>query len=614
MRLFRLSLLVSIILGSMPSFAGDPQWVEIRSPNFSVITDAGDKRGRDVALHFEQMRAVFGSLMTKAHVNLPVPLQIVAFRNSKEMRQMSPLFNGKPTEDAGLFQGGDDRSFIMLDMSVENPWTVVFHEYAHQLMNGNLSAHTDPWFEEGFAEYFASIEVDSKEARVGKIPEQTYRILQQMGMMPVGDLIRVRQNTKTYNESGDHRNVFYAESSLLVHYIYDNQLVVKLADYFDAVVNQKQPAAQAWQIAFGMPPAQFDKVLRNYLTSGRYKYYPIATPPGIVAAQFVETPITSADAHVVLADIDAHSPDYQARALGEFEAVLKNDPNNAAALRGMGFVYLRAHDSEHAGEFFRRAAARDTKDPRVHYYNALMMNQEGGVSGAKAEEIKKELELAIALDPQLADAYSLLAYAQATSGDPAKGLVTMKKAVELSPRNETYQLNLANIYMANRKMNEAIAVLRNLLGSSNAQVAAGAHATLAQAEDFKERSKSFHPQLEVRTGEAVATMSHSSDMPEGKTEHAIEVESAPAAIPSSPPAPVRFVKGKLTGVDCSVAPQALLSVVSGGRPLKLHIGDKSHVVLIGADQFSCDWKDKSVSLNYRERGPGEGDVVSLEVQ
>jgi hypothetical protein len=92
-------------------FAGEPQWVEVRSPNFSVVTDAGEKRGREVAMRFEQMRGVFGTLMTKANVNLPVPLQIVAFRNTKEMRQVAPLFNGKPTELAGLFQGGDDRSF-----------------------------------------------------------------------------------------------------------------------------------------------------------------------------------------------------------------------------------------------------------------------------------------------------------------------------------------------------------------------------------------------------------------------------------------------------------------------------------------------------------------------
>jgi hypothetical protein len=108
--------------------AGEPPWVEVRSPNFSVVTDAGEKRGREVAMRFEQMRSAFGTLMTKANVNLPVPLQIVAFRNTKEMRLVAPLFHGKPTELAGLFQGGADRSFIMLDMSVENPWAVVFHE------------------------------------------------------------------------------------------------------------------------------------------------------------------------------------------------------------------------------------------------------------------------------------------------------------------------------------------------------------------------------------------------------------------------------------------------------------------------------------------------------
>lgn len=610
MRFLKLCLALGcLVLWSRQSFAGEAQWVEVRSPNFSVITDAGDKRGRDVALHFEQMRSVFGTLMTKAHVNLSVPLQIVAFRSTKEMRQVAPVFNGKPTELAGLFQGGEDRSFIMLDMSVDNPWSVVFHEYAHRLMDGNLSVRTDPWFEEGFAEYFSSIEVDNKEARVGKIPEETYRILQETGMMRVADLFRVQQYSKTYNESGDHRNTFYAESSLLVHYLYDNQLMLKLAVYFDARLNQKKPVEQATQQAFGMTPEQFDKVLRNYLSSGRFKYYPIPTPSGIVAAQFNETPVSLADARAVLADVDAHSLDHHDRALGEFQDVLKMDPNNASALRGAGYAYLQRQDFEHAGEYFRHAAERDSKDPRVHYYNALLMNRAGGLgSGAKSEEMKKELETAIALDPKLADAYSLLAYAQAVSGEPEKGLTTMKKAVELAPRNETYQINLANIYMANRKVNEAIALLRGLAGSGNPEVASHAKAALAQAESFKEQSKSFRPQIEVRRSENVEAARDQAGIPEGKIEAAIEVEAPP------PSTPVRFIKGKLAAVDCSAAPQALLSVVAGGRSLKLHVGDSKHLVLIGADEFSCDWKNKRVSLNYRERQDGDGDVVSLEVQ
>src|SRR5438552_9996375 len=232
-RAFRRSpfLLVFTVFVVSTLFAGEPQWVEIQSPNFSVVTDAGEKRGREVAMRFEQMRAVFGALV-KANVNLPIPLQIVAFRNTKELRQIAPLWHGKPIQLAGLFQSGEDRSFIMLDMSVENPWTVVFHEYAHQLMNGVLIEAVDPWFEEGFAEYFSGIEVDSKEARVGKILDYEYQMLQQNSMMKIADLFKVQQNSSTYNETGDRRTVFYAESGMLVHYLYDNNLIPRLAQYF----------------------------------------------------------------------------------------------------------------------------------------------------------------------------------------------------------------------------------------------------------------------------------------------------------------------------------------------------------------------------------------------
>jgi tetratricopeptide (TPR) repeat protein len=618
-----------LMLWSRRSFAGEAQWVEIQSPNFSVLTDAGDKRGRDVALHFEQMRSVFGTLMTKAHVSLAVPLQIVAFRSSKEIRQMSPVFNGKPTEDAGMFQPGDDRCFIMLDMSVDDPWAVVFHEYAHQLMNANMSTHTDPWFEEGFAEYFASIEAGNKEVHVGKIPEDTYRILQHEGMMRVADLFRVQQNSKTYNESGSHRNSFYAESSLVVHYLYDNHLIPKLADYFAARIEDKKTVEEATRLAFGMTPEQFDKVLRDYLNSGHFKYYPISTPSGIVAAQFTETPVSLNDAHAVLADIDVHSLDHHDRALSEFEEVLKVDPNNAAALRGMGFAYLQRQDYEHAGEYFRRAAERDTKDPRVHYYNALLMNREGpgAGGGAKTEELKKELEIAIALDPKFADAYSLLGWAEAASGDREKGLATMKKAVELSPRNESYQINLANLYLANRKVDEAIVLFQRLASSGDPTIAASARAALAQAESVREWSKSEWSksrasQAEVKPGNVVLPVivrPHDSEsVPEGHVERKIDGQSSsqPAPSAAAPPPPVHFVKGKLAAIDCSAAPQALLKVMSGGRLLKLHVGDTNHLVLLGSDNFSCDWKNRAVAVNYRDRQDkdGDGDVVSLEMQ
>src|SRR5262249_18346294 len=154
-------------------------------------------------------------------------------------------------------------------------------------------------------------------------------------------------------------------------------------------------------------------------------------------------------------DIHMHSPDYVDKAITEFQEILKTDPNNAAACRGMGYAYLRKNLFNDAGDYFRRAAKADSKDPRVHYYFALLLSREGGMADrAQLGELIKELETSIALDPTFADSYSLLAFAQARDGDPVVGLETMQKAVALSPRNETYQYNLAQMYLNNRQPNQ----------------------------------------------------------------------------------------------------------------------------------------------------------------
>ncbi len=462
--------------------ASDAPWVEVHSANFSVLTDAGDKKGREVALHFEQMRNAFGMLMGRAKINLPVPLEIVAFRNEKEMMQVTPLFEGKPTELAGLFQGGEDRSFIVLNVGVEDPWSVVFHEYAHRLLDGNVAFRMDPWFEEGFAEYFSSIEVDNKEARVGKIPEQTYEILQLMGMMKVSDLFEVKQDSKTYNENGDHRTTFYAESGLVVHYLYDNGLIPRLAIYFDAVHTQKKPVDAAIRAAFGMTAEQLDKALRSYLASGKYRYYPMRTVGGIAAGQFAVTPVTAANALATIADIHAHSPDYQGVALGEFRDVLKMEPGNISALRGAGFACLQKKDYACAEENLRQAASRDAKDARVHFYYAMVLDQHAAGDKQATEEVKRELAKAIEIDPNLADAYSLLGYTQATSGEPELAVANLRRALEMSPRNARYLFNLASAYMGNGKMNQANKILRDLTASADPEVAKRAKEILEQED------------------------------------------------------------------------------------------------------------------------------------
>src|SRR4051812_44769590 len=102
--MFRLRSLLPLLLLTSSVFASNPTWVEVHSKNFNVITDAGEKRGQEVARRFEEVHSAFGAIFQKMNVNSPIPLQIIAFRNNKELKQYGPMWKGKPVEVDGFFQ------------------------------------------------------------------------------------------------------------------------------------------------------------------------------------------------------------------------------------------------------------------------------------------------------------------------------------------------------------------------------------------------------------------------------------------------------------------------------------------------------------------------------
>ena len=62
-------------LSSLPAELHDT-WVEVRSPNFTVISNAGEKQARKVADEFEQIREVFQNAFPRLRVDLGKPVII----------------------------------------------------------------------------------------------------------------------------------------------------------------------------------------------------------------------------------------------------------------------------------------------------------------------------------------------------------------------------------------------------------------------------------------------------------------------------------------------------------------------------------------------------------
>jgi tetratricopeptide (TPR) repeat protein len=219
--------------------------------------------------------------------------------------------------------------------------------------------------------------------------------------------------------------------------------------------------------------------------------------------------------------------------------------------------------------------------------------------------MQNELEKSIKLDPDFADAYSLLAFAYMSRGKREQAGAVLLKAIELNPRNEQYRFNLANLFLDSQKFDEAISVLRMLQSSGDPQIVSRSTEELAQVQRYKEQARAAaQPSTQSIAGESLMVRTPSAPSePEPGTPHVTGVIGA-----------AKFLHGKLLSVDCSAPPAATLTILAGSTTWSMRAANSNKAIVIGADQISCDWKNQKVAVNYRETGDRQADIISLEVQ
>jgi hypothetical protein len=280
------TMLLCVVLAASAPAAEPSPWLEIHSAHFTVITDAGERKGKEVALRFEQMRAVFGILLMKDRINQPAPLTILAFKNDKTYYQSAPLRQGQPIGVPGFFIPGEDQNFFVLNLFEEESWRAVAHDFAHLLLNYNYPP-VPGWFDEGLAEYFSSIRLDDKKYEIGGDPElhsaftedllqnqqevhnppkSLTELLSGQVWLALPDLLTMKHDTSTYIE-GTHHTLFYAQSWMTMHYVFHEKKLPETGTYFNLVENQQVPVDEAIQKAYGVTPAQFDQAVKDYFHS-----------------------------------------------------------------------------------------------------------------------------------------------------------------------------------------------------------------------------------------------------------------------------------------------------------------------------------------------------------
>ncbi|MGH9505008.1 MAG: hypothetical protein ACRD20_19310 [Terriglobales bacterium] len=636
----------------MLASSSEPKWIRVNSAHFSILTDAGEKKGREASLRLEQMRQVFAQLFLKTKVQLPEPLNVIALQSDEEYIRVAPIRHGQAISAPGFFLPGADRNYIVLDLAAEDSWRAVSHDFARLFLSFNYPP-TQAWFDEGFAQYFSSLRLSDSQAQMGGDPAlelpwehttwdhaqpgpssadsgkpKSYSGLLSQPWLPMAELFSMRAGPSGFPP------MFYAQSWIVMHYLLNRNKLSDAGAYFGLVQIRKVPVEEAIQQAFGMSATQLEQAVKDYFQSfvasspaqadtkpgtaspgGGVNQFPAPVGPLDVGASIRDVP--NAQAQALVAEMAVRMPEHRDQGEKDLQTVIA-DPktDNSIAHRAMAWVRMERKEFDQAVEELARARELDDRDIWTHYYLALVKFRAAQLNRKPIDGVSnmiQDLVFVVDKEPDWAEAYRMLAMAHLQGGGVHSATESIRVAIQLSPRNEEYLLNLAQIDLAGKKWDDATALLNRLKDSSNSEIAQTARKSLEDMPTLKKYG------VLPQEGAASAPAANSSGQTVPQTAEEQEGEdTGKAEAPPAEPLPdrrkVQFVRGKLMRVDCSQTPAAILTVRAGARTLRLRTDNFKSLLLVGADEFSCDWTDRAVIANYKAGGKTDGDLVSVEVQ
>ena len=240
---------------------GGPAWFELESEHFTVWTDSSRSRARALIREMEHLRqVVLGVGFSGAHVE--GKSFVIALRDSDEVGVFVPESVAAFASAGGAIQ----QPVIVLPADArDDNKPLVTHELVH-VISFNAIRNQPPWFAEGLAEFFASVNLDPDEARgdVGKPVPHVVARLRRRAPTPSKQMFACA-NLACMD------SMFYATAWAIFAYLANTQPRELLA--FARRLDELPEGAwrQAWSESFPkLTPERLDHEVRKWLAYGKH--------------------------------------------------------------------------------------------------------------------------------------------------------------------------------------------------------------------------------------------------------------------------------------------------------------------------------------------------------
>jgi tetratricopeptide (TPR) repeat protein len=458
----RFRILAGLAVAAISLFcaAGEDTWIEVKSPNFVVISNASAKQARRTARSFEQFRSLLLTVLPKLKVDPGSPLVVLAARNSGSLDGFLPLEQEKgAVKRVGIFVQGPESNTVILrtDVPGDQGYHVIYHEYVHMVMRLNFQ-RLPLWLSEGLAEFFGYASISNGTSGLGNASPELLQFLQTASMVPLTTLLTVTHDSPYYHQQ-DKAQIFYAQSWALTHYLMvgDKQAHSGQLIEFIRLLQTDIAEDEAVARAFGDLKV-LERNLRNYVHMKAFYHYQIPAQLGIKEDQYTVRTLSPAESLAWRGQVLV-----QANRLDDAKPMLEQslqlDSHSALANEGMGLLFMLRQQREQAMKYFSAAAESDSKNLLSHFYAAQLAWEHGDLTASESH-----LRKAVAINPSFLPACKNLSQLLMNQTEKQQeALELAQKVADLEPAEMSNRIQIGRILISMEKYDEASRLAKNLL-------------------------------------------------------------------------------------------------------------------------------------------------------
>ena len=432
--------------------AAEERWFEIKSPNFTVWSNAADGNARTLVWQLEQIRSAMSALWPWAKVEMSKPMLVLAVKDEQSMKNLAPKYweTRGSVQPVSVWVSGADQHYLAIradvrgeDNATLNPHTSAYFSYVNLVLDASFERDLPLWFSRGLAGVLSNTLVRENHIALGAPIPWHLEMLRERARIPLARLVSVDRSSPEYLK-GDALSILDAQSWAFVHYLMfgeggvHRERVNRLATLLaagkpgDAAVTEALGPVEAYERGFG-----------NYLQRNVFSYQKAIVDSNVKRERFAARPMPPAEAAAGRAVFHvAMQRPTEAQAL--IAEARRTNPNEPGAYLAEALQADRADRREEAKAAFVKATELGSSNAYAAYRAATLHWPRP--DAAQLEQMEKALVRSIELNPSFAPAYADLAEVRTwLKKPPVEVMPLLAKAVTLEPRSPRHRLTAARV-------------------------------------------------------------------------------------------------------------------------------------------------------------------------